>query len=33
MLKRMVGVSPKVLARFFRLKNVFGMIDPARPVD
>lgn len=31
--KRMVGVSPKELARFYRFSHVVFTIDPAQPVD
>jgi AraC-like DNA-binding protein len=31
--KRMVGVSPKELARFYRFTHVLRTIDPAHPVD
>jgi AraC-like DNA-binding protein len=31
--KRMVGVSPKELARFYRLKHVLRSIDPTQPID
>ncbi|MBZ0294417.1 MAG: helix-turn-helix domain-containing protein [Anaerolineae bacterium] len=31
--KRMVGISPKSLARLHRLKYVLHLIDPAQPVD
>lgn len=31
--KRMVGVSPKVLARLYRLQQVMRTIDPTKPVD
>ena len=31
--RRMVGVSPKTLARIYRFQQVLESIDPARPVD
>jgi AraC-like DNA-binding protein len=31
--KRMVGISPKALARLYRLKHVLGSIDPIQAVD
>lgn len=31
--KRMVGVSPKDLARFYRFAHVIGQIDPTTPTD
>jgi len=31
--KRMVGVPPKELARFYRFAHVVGSIDPSKPVD
>jgi AraC-like DNA-binding protein len=31
--KRMVGVNPKELARFYRFEHVLSVIDPAQPVD
>jgi AraC-like DNA-binding protein len=31
--RRMVGVSPKTLARIYRFQHVLQSIDPARPVD
>jgi AraC-like DNA-binding protein len=31
--KRMVGITPKALARLCRLKHVLRSIDPAQPVD
>jgi AraC-like DNA-binding protein len=31
--KRMVGVPPKELARFYRFARVVGLIDPTQPVD
>jgi AraC-like DNA-binding protein len=30
---RMVGISPKALARLYRLKHVLRTIDPTQPVD
>jgi AraC-like DNA-binding protein len=32
-LKRMVGISPKALARLYRLKHVLQSIDPTQSVD
>ena len=31
--KRMVGISPKALARLYRLKHILRSIDPTQPVD
>jgi AraC-like DNA-binding protein len=31
--KRMVGISPKALARLYRLKHILRSIDPMQPVD
>jgi AraC-like DNA-binding protein len=31
--KRMVGVTPKQLARFYRFEHVLASIDPLRPVE
>jgi methylphosphotriester-DNA--protein-cysteine methyltransferase len=31
--KRMVGISPKALARLYRLKHVLRSIDPTQAVD
>jgi AraC-like DNA-binding protein len=31
--KKMVGVTPKELARFYRFEHVLSAIDPAQPVD
>lgn len=31
--KRMVGISPKALARLYRLKHILHSIDPAQAVD
>ena len=31
--KRMVGVTPKELARFYRFEHVLSVIDPTQPVD
>jgi AraC-like DNA-binding protein len=30
---RMVGISPKALARLYRLKHILRTIDPTQPVD
>jgi AraC-like DNA-binding protein len=31
--KRVVGVPPKDIARFYRFANVVGLVDPVQPVD
>jgi AraC-like DNA-binding protein len=31
--KRMVGITPKALARLHRLKHVLRLVDPTQPVD
>ncbi len=31
--KQMVGISPKALARLYRLKHILRSIDPTQPVD